>query len=57
MATYTYTVKLVVSPANGAGAVPSDIEKQKVSEFVRKVENLDDNFGIGKTFVTVTLVP
>jgi hypothetical protein len=57
MSTYNYTVKLVVSPANGAGEVPSDIEKQKVAEFVRKVENLDDNFGIGKTFVTMTLIP
>ena len=57
MSVYNYTVVLTVSPASGQGAIPAAIEAEKVSEFVKRVENLGDEFGIGKTEFTMTLVP
>jgi hypothetical protein len=57
MATYVYTVTVVVNAANGQGAVPAAVEAEEVAKFVEKVENLGSEFGIGKLEVTATLVP
>ncbi len=55
MAIYTYTVVLTVSPAGGQGPVPEAVEAEKVADFVKRVSNLGDEFGIGKSTVEVTL--
>ena len=57
MSTYNYTVQLVVSPDSGAGAIPAEVEAEKVALFLILLRNLSIHFGIGKAVVTATLVP
>jgi hypothetical protein len=53
MSVYNYSVVLTVSPANGQGPVPAEVEAEKVAEFVRRLANLGAEFGVGKLEVTV----
>ncbi len=55
MATYNFAVVLTVSPAGGQGPVPEAVEAEVVARFVKKVENLGEEFVIGKSTVEATL--